>query len=233
MASWKKVLTDSNSIKDLSDVYDSMSPSDGQVLTYDTTNGWQAETPSTGAIDVSGTPANNQLAVWVDADTLEGESNITWDGTNFKVTGRVYSDSVMVDKASISAVGDYGAGSKILDRVGSLTTTVAGDLYYLAGTWVQADADSATTSSGLLAIATSTSSNSGMLAYGIVRVADNTGFSSASEGDVLYVGLTAGHITSDVSSYTTGDVVRVVGYAIDSTNGIIYFDPSKDWIELS
>jgi hypothetical protein len=33
------------SIKDLSDVYDSMSPSDGQVLTYDTTNGWQAETP--------------------------------------------------------------------------------------------------------------------------------------------------------------------------------------------
>ena len=70
MASWKKVLTGSSSIKDLSDVYDSMSPSDGQVLTYDTTNGWQAETPSTGAIDVSGTPANNQLAVWVDADTL-------------------------------------------------------------------------------------------------------------------------------------------------------------------
>ena len=233
MASWKKILTDSNSIKDLSDVYDSMSPSDGQVLTYDTTNGWQAETPSTGAIDVSGTPSNNQLAVWVDADTLEGESNITWDGTNFKVTGRVYSDSVMVDEASISAAGQYGAGSKILDRVGSITTTIAGDLYYLAGTWVQADADSATTSSGLLAIATTTSSNNGMLAYGIVRVADNTGFNLAAEGDVLYVGLTAGHITSDVSSYTTGDVVRVVGYAIDSTNGIIYFDPSKDWIELS
>lgn len=233
MASWKKVLTGSSSIKDLSDVYDSMSPSDGQVLTYDTTNGWQSETPSTGAIDVSGTPANNQLAVWVDADTLEGESNITWDGTNFKVTGRVYSDSVMVDEASISAAGQYGSGSKILDRVGSITTTIAGDLYYLAGTWVQADADSATTSSGLLAIATSTSSNNGMLAYGIVRVADNTGFTSASEGDVLYVGLTAGHITSDVSSYTTGDVVRVVGYAIDSINGIIYFDPSKDWIELS
>ena len=233
MASWKKVLTDSNSIKDLSDVYDSMSPSDGQVLTYDTTNGWQAETPSTGAIDVSGTPANNQLAVWVDADTLEGESNITWDGTSFKVTGKVFSDSIMIDEASISAAGDYGAGSRILERIGTNTTITAGDLYYLAGTWVQADADSATTSSGLLAIATTTASNNGMLVSGIIRVADNTGFSSASEGDVLYVGLTAGHITSDVSSYTTGDVVRVVGYAIDSTNGIIYFDPSKDWIELS
>jgi len=30
-------------IVDLSDVYSSMSPTDGQVLTYDTTNGWQAE----------------------------------------------------------------------------------------------------------------------------------------------------------------------------------------------
>ena len=38
------VLTPSSSIKDLSDVYTSMSPTDGQVLTYDTTNGWQAET---------------------------------------------------------------------------------------------------------------------------------------------------------------------------------------------
>lgn len=36
------------SIKNLSDVYSGMTPTDGQVLTYDTTNGWQAETPSGG-----------------------------------------------------------------------------------------------------------------------------------------------------------------------------------------
>lgn len=36
------------SIKDLLNVYSSMSPTDGQVLTYDTTNGWQAETLSGG-----------------------------------------------------------------------------------------------------------------------------------------------------------------------------------------
>ena len=35
-------------ITGLDDVYDSMSPSDGDVLTYDTTNGWQSETPTTG-----------------------------------------------------------------------------------------------------------------------------------------------------------------------------------------
>jgi formylglycine-generating enzyme required for sulfatase activity len=32
------------SIKNLSDVYSSMTPTDGQILTYDTTNGWQSET---------------------------------------------------------------------------------------------------------------------------------------------------------------------------------------------
>ena len=71
-----------------------------------------------------------------------------------------------------------------------------------------------------------------MLVSGAVKVANNTGFSSASEGDVLYVSLTAGDVTSDVSTYTAGDVVRIVGYVLDATNGIIYFDPSKDWIEL-
>lgn len=207
----------------------------GQVLTADGSgaSSWQTPTTGSGTVDVSGTPVNNQLAVWVDADTIEGDANVTWDGTNFRVTGKVFPDSIMVDEASISAAGQYGSGSKILERIGSNTTTIAGDLYYLAGNWFQADADAASSSSGLLAIATSTSSNNGMLAYGIVRVADNAGFSSASEGDVLYVDLTAGHVTSDISSYTTGDVVRVVGYVIDATNRIIYFDPSKDWIELS
>lgn len=35
------------SLYSLSNVYSSSNPSDGQVLTYDTTNGWQPETPST------------------------------------------------------------------------------------------------------------------------------------------------------------------------------------------
>ncbi|MDM8548383.1 hypothetical protein QUF61_17975 [Candidatus Venteria ishoeyi] len=39
------------SIKTLSDVFTTMSPIDGQVLTYDTTNGWQSETPASGVTD--------------------------------------------------------------------------------------------------------------------------------------------------------------------------------------
>ena len=39
------------SIKDLSDVFTTMTPVDGQVLTFDTTNGWQSENPVTGVTD--------------------------------------------------------------------------------------------------------------------------------------------------------------------------------------
>jgi hypothetical protein len=66
-------------LADLADVA-ATSPSDGQVLTYDTVNGWQPETPSGGGtIDGSGTA--NKVAKWSDSDTLT-DSVIYDDGTN-------------------------------------------------------------------------------------------------------------------------------------------------------
>ncbi len=34
-----------------------------------------------GAVSITGTPANNQIAVWTDASTLEGDAALTWTGT--------------------------------------------------------------------------------------------------------------------------------------------------------
>jgi hypothetical protein len=42
-----------------------------------------------GAIDISGTPVNNQLAVWTDADTLEGESELIYNGDELIVDGDI------------------------------------------------------------------------------------------------------------------------------------------------
>jgi len=36
---------------------------------------------SAGDLTSTGTPVNNQIAVWTDVDTLEGDANLTWDGT--------------------------------------------------------------------------------------------------------------------------------------------------------
>ena len=37
-------------------------------------------------VDSSGTPVNNQLAVWTNANTIEGDADLTWNGTTLYVT---------------------------------------------------------------------------------------------------------------------------------------------------
>jgi predicted RecA/RadA family phage recombinase len=207
------------------------------ILTDNSTNWNTAHSwgnhASAGYVDTTGTPVNNQLAVFTDADTIEGDSNLTWTGSVFAVGGYLAADSISVGGADTASAGNYGYGSKILDRIGSNTTGLtAGDVYYLgSSSWLPADADSVSTSSGLLAVAVGTTSAS-MLSSGIVKVADSTDFSSSSVGTVLYLDTDAGHVTATAPS-GTGDVVRVVGYVLNGSSGIIYFDPSKDWIELS
>ena len=110
---------------------------------------------------------------------------------------------------------------------GSLT---AGNLYLLksGGNWALADAGDPTSSTGFLAIALGTSATtSGMLVRGYAKSTAYTG----STGDILYASSTAGTIITTAPSLA-GNVVRVVGYQLDGTNDVIYFNPSNDWIEL-
>jgi hypothetical protein len=110
-------------------------------------------------------------------------------------------------------------------------TTVQGDLYYYsAGSWTAANASAVATSGGyLLGIALGTSpTTNGMLIRGMYTLAYDPG----TDGDELYVSTTAGDIQNSAPN-ANNNVVRVVGYCLDSTNGQIWFDPSSDWIEVS
>ena len=56
---------------------------DGGADEFLQTNGsgvltWAA---ASGGVDTTGTPANNQIAIFTDADTLEGVAGLTFDGT--------------------------------------------------------------------------------------------------------------------------------------------------------
>jgi hypothetical protein len=47
-------------------------------------------TGGTGNVSNTGTPLNNQLAIWTNSTTIEGDSNLTFDGTTLKLgTGRI------------------------------------------------------------------------------------------------------------------------------------------------
>ena len=52
----------------------------------------------TGTVDISGTPVNSQVAVWTDANTIEGASSLTYDGSNLQLTGDIGSTGTRITK---------------------------------------------------------------------------------------------------------------------------------------
>jgi hypothetical protein len=64
---------------------------------------------SIGGVSISGTPVNNQIAIWTDASTIEGDSDVTWDNTTFAVNGNIsipWGDELVFD----GATADYYIG---------------------------------------------------------------------------------------------------------------------------
>lgn len=54
----------------------------------DGTCSWQVP-PGTGDVTKVGTPANNQVGVWTGDGTIEGDADLTFDGSNLTTTGTV------------------------------------------------------------------------------------------------------------------------------------------------
>jgi hypothetical protein len=154
--------------------------------------------------------------------------------TSFNTISQTVSNNLplasgLYDEYTIISDGVTSTGYGEIVTFGSGSGFDSGDLYYLnsSGTWVKADASAAVTSTGMLAIALGSSPTSGMLIKGFY----NTAF-SLTIGDEVYISSsTAGDMTATAPS-GAGDVVRIVGYCIDSATDTIYFNPSNDWIEL-
>src|SRR6056297_2330862 len=70
---------------------------------------WKINVTADGYITASGTPTANQLAVFTDATTVEGSAGLSWDGTDFGVTGNITVSGTVdgVDIASLA--GDVAA----------------------------------------------------------------------------------------------------------------------------
>jgi len=64
-------------------------------------------------VDASGTPVNNQLAVWTDANTVEGDSKVTWDGAIFAVDGDITANQYIVSSSVTYTTQSFSSGSTI------------------------------------------------------------------------------------------------------------------------
>lgn len=67
-------------------------------------------------VDYTGTPANNQIAVFTDGDTIEGDANYTWDSSTYTLmiesddAGADYGPSIDLYRNSASEAVDDGLG---------------------------------------------------------------------------------------------------------------------------
>ena len=108
----------------------------------------------------------------------------------------------------------------------------AGTIYAYGanGAWQSADADHNNLSgSGLLGVALGDESdNDGMLLRGTVTLNHDCG----EVGDVLYLSTTAGRAQNSAPS-GNGDIVRVIGYCLDASNGQIWFNPDNTFVEVN
>jgi hypothetical protein len=158
-------------------------------------------------------------------------NNITASG-HISASGDLISNTLDVETNKLAKTsttdGDH-QGDVVF--FGSTTGMTAGKIYYYnsSGNWALTDADSESSADGLLAVALGTTSDTdGMLIKGMVTLDHDPG----TTGDPLFLSVSSGRASATAPS-GTNDIVRLIGYCLDSTNGQIYFNPSNDFIKHS
>ena len=134
-----------------------------------------------------------------------------------------------------------GEGGGLRFRFGSYNTSVnvVGKLCYLVNTlWVSVAANNATAKDNLIAVALDKDAGTDeglVLLQGFVRIPSSLVNGTPAGGAPVYAdNSNAGEYTATLPS-TSGDVVRVVGYWVDSSGSdyLIYFNPDQTYVEVS
>ena len=121
-----------SSLSDLTDVTIT-SPTNGQVVKYNSTTGQFENQAEGGSID--GTGVANKLAIWSDADTLTNDPNLHWDTTNDRLgigtsspssklvvnagTDNTVAKFISTDAASIISIQDSVQTTKLQQNTGT------------------------------------------------------------------------------------------------------------------
>ena len=168
-----------------------------------------------GSLTISGASA---------LDSVTSDKDITFTSGTSGGTGVVYDGTLVAD-------GTYSGEVAVF---GNSTSTDVGRLYQLqtTGGWAYADADTEAGSFGLLAVATGSNSDDGMLLRGFIR---NSNYSAidGTPGAKLYVNTvtTNNSFTADKPT-GSGDIVRIVGYNTTAGSKTIYFNPGDTYIQI-
>jgi len=200
-----------------------------------------------GGISFDGSTADG-ITTFKDSDEVTVESNLTFNSSNqLTVTGEITASgnisssgnitannpSLTYASSSISTLANGEGYGEIIDAFVKHGSVSAGDVVAnIGGTWRGADANGATDpfKKSMIGVALS---GTQVLLRGVVRLGaghihDTKGIE---EGSELYLSTEASHVQYAVPG--SGAVARLVGYTIDDSKDIIYFNPSNTFVEVS
>ena len=218
-------------------------------------------TASSGGGATIDNDADNRVTTAKGDGTLNGEANLTFDGTNLGASRAIFGTTVAtltVAAGELSTLSAIDSGSNKYttqyDGVGDLqgqvlsfgcSTVVKNQLYFLSssGGFHAAQANDDDSASPFLAIALNTNSTThGMLTKGIIRITGSLVDDTMTIGAAVYVSKETAGRYAFVAPTGSGEIVRQVGYCLDiNTHGgssqqmdmLLYFNPSDTFIELA
>tara|TARA_R110002020_G_scaffold44118_2_gene127450 strand:+ start:189 stop:1319 length:1131 start_codon:yes stop_codon:yes gene_type:complete len=213
---------------------------DGEILIGDgTTDPVALDVGSSTAITVLGTVATgvwNGTAVasaYLDSDTAHLSTTQTFTGAKTFSSSLTATGSTGITQRTFSVTSDTDGnfGGDVVFFGGTTSMTIGTIYHYKSdGTWEVANPNAVATSDGLLAVALGAASDTnGMLLRGMVTLDHDPG----AVGDVLYLDSANPGDASATAPSGNNDIVRIIGYCLDASNGQIWFNPDGTFVEVT
>jgi len=186
---------------------------DGLVLTAqaDGSVAWEAA-PAGGDVSKVGTPADNQVGVWTGDGTIEGTVGLTYDGSNFQLTGDIGATATRITKIWAT---DLEVTNAIVGSITGQSATVATITGLAPDTaTTQATQANITTCANLVSVG---ALDSGSITSGFTSIDVGAG---AIDGGVItadtnFAGALTGNVTGNCSG-SAGTVATITGLAPDT-----------------
>jgi hypothetical protein len=196
-------------------------------------------TVNTGSGGGGGVTINNNVSGYVvtatgTANTLNGESGLTFDGTTLTVANNAIITAIDVRNDPSTTIGQYAPGAHMgrdWPAAGGPALT-AGNIVYFSGSsqWANAQANATGSSTRVLGVVTDNADPNEIVLQGTVTI--NTDLATYQVGQPVYLSpLTAGKVTN-VPPSSSGHVARYVGWVVDTSRDQIYFNPDFTYIQL-
>ena len=176
---------------------------------FNNDQGW---TNNTGTVDTSGTPADNQLAVFTDSDTIEGTTGLTYDGSDLGVTGDINITKIGGVELTLAAAS---AGSTTIglnpntSGFGNIWTTDTSDLRIGSNATTAITVDGSSQEVSIAGNINTTGYVTGSFYNDRVSLGTNVDFSAGQ----VFTKTLAGNTTLTFSNYKVGMVkdLRIIG----------------------